>query len=182
MDVDIRKPVTRQYGIHRPLASTSISANDEDSDDDETPVTEESTVYGANEHQNGLFENNGNGLDIEERIAAQPLPGDDDYPLYDSDDESVYSDELEEARRIGGAYYAQQLAKHYLARTGRAVVQGLVAIIPRPRPTSLPPPEQRGIAVMGSRRTFQRFHAPAGKRESPPNHQLTHPIAQTQTN
>jgi SPX domain protein involved in polyphosphate accumulation len=177
MDVDIRKPVTRQYGIHRPLASTSISANDEDSDDDETPVTEESTVYGANEHQNGLFENNGNGLDIEERIAAQPLPGDDDYPLYDSDDESVYSDELEEARRIGGAYYAQQLAKHYLARTGHAVVQGLMAIIPRPRPTSLPPPEQRGIAVMGSRRTFQRFHAPAGKRESPPNH-----IAQTQTN
>ncbi|OGE52726.1 hypothetical protein PENARI_c009G09297 [Penicillium arizonense] len=164
MDVDIRKPVTRQYGIHRPLASTSISANDEDSDDDETPVTEESTVYGANEHQNGLFENNGNALDIEERIAAQPLPGDDDYPLYDSDDESVYSDELEEARRIGGAYYAQQLAKHYLARTGHAVVQGLMAIIPRPRPTSLPPPEQRGIAVMGSRRTFQRFHAPAGKR------------------
>ncbi|KAJ5861217.1 uncharacterized protein N7529_008527 [Penicillium soppii] len=170
MDVDIRKPATRQYGIHRPLASTSISANDEDSDDDETPGTDETTINShATEHQNGLFEINGNELDIEERIAAQPLPGDEDYPLYDSDDESVYSDELEEARRIGGAYYAQQLVKHYLCRTGHAVAQGLMAIIPRPRPTSLPPPEQRGIAVMGAqRRTMQRFQAPPGKRKQPP--------------
>ncbi|CAG8072945.1 unnamed protein product [Penicillium salamii] len=166
MDVDIRKPATQQYGIHRPLASTSISANDEDSDDDETPGADENGLNGhSNEHQDGLFETNGNELDIEERIAAQPLPGDEDYPLYDSDDESVYSDELEEARRIGGAYYAQQLAKHYLCRTGHAVAQGLMAIIPRPRPTSLPPPEQRGIAVLGTqRRTMQRFQAPPGKR------------------
>ncbi|KAJ5142615.1 Vacuolar transporter chaperone (Vtc4) [Penicillium bovifimosum] len=163
MGVDIRKPASRQYGIHRPLASTSISANDEDSDDDENPGMDERTLDG--ERQNGLFETNGNELDIEERIAAQPLPGDEDYPLYDSDDESVYSDELEEARRIGGAYYAQQLAKHYLIRTGHAVAQGLMAIIPRPRPTTLPPPEQRGIQVLSShRRTLQRFHAPPGKR------------------
>jgi hypothetical protein len=170
MGVDIRKPATRQFGIHRPLASTSISANDEDSDDDETPGTEESPLdEHATEHQNGLFETNGNELDIEERVAAQPLPGDEDYPLYDSDDESVYSDELEEARRIGGAYYAQKLAKHYLYRTGHAVAQGLMAIIPRPVPTLLPPPEQRGIAVFGNhRRTLQQFHAPPGKRKSLP--------------
>ncbi|KAJ6190913.1 hypothetical protein N7519_000934 [Penicillium mononematosum] len=154
MGVDIRKPATRQFGIHRPLASTSISANDEDSDDDETPVTEESPLdEHATEHHNGLFETNGNELDIEERVAAQPLPGDEDYPLYDSDDES------------GGAYYAQKLAKHYLYRAGHAVAQGLMAIIPRPVPTSLPPPEQRGIAVLGNqRRTLQQFQAPPGKR------------------
>ncbi|KAJ5976796.1 hypothetical protein N7501_000138 [Penicillium viridicatum] len=166
MGVDIRKPASREFGIHRPLASTSISANDEDSDDDETPDSHETPPHeDVTEHQNGLFETNGNELDIEERIAAQPLPGDEDYPLYDSDDESVYSDELEEARRIGGAYYAQQLAKHYLSRTGHAVAQGLMAIIPRPRPTSLPPPEQRGIAVLSNhQRTLQRFQAPPGKR------------------
>ncbi|KAJ5503624.1 hypothetical protein N7463_006498 [Penicillium fimorum] len=166
MGVDIRKPATRQFGIHRPLASTSISANEEDSDDDETPSPGESALgEQPTEHQNGLFETNGNELDIEERIAAHPLPGDEDYPLYDSDDESVYSDELEEARRIGGAYYAQQLAKHYLYRTGHAIAQGLMAIIPRPRPTSLPPPEQRGIAVLSNhQRTLQRFQAPPGKR------------------
>lgn len=170
MDVDIRKPVNRHYGIQRPLASTSISANDEDSDDDESPQTENGLENGfSNEagDDRGLFtETNGNELDIEERIAAQPLPGDEDYPLYDSDDESVDSDELEEARRVGGTYYAEQLVKYYLRRTGHAVVRGLLAILPRPRPTAMPPPEQRGIAVMGTQRTLQRFQAPPGKRKS----------------
>jgi SPX domain protein involved in polyphosphate accumulation len=108
MDTDIRKPVNRRYGIQRPMASTSISANEEDSDDDETPPSENGP-HGYSEYQDdgGLFtETNGNELDIEERISAQPVAGDEDYPLYDSDDETVDSDELEEARRIGGAYYA----------------------------------------------------------------------------
>ncbi|KAJ5084102.1 hypothetical protein NUU61_008681 [Penicillium alfredii] len=169
MDVDIRKPVTRKYGIHRPLASTSISANDDDSDDDETPGAEEEAANGlpgdAHPPQHVLFPDPGsNELDVEERIAAQPLPGDEDYPLYDSDDESVDSDELEEARRVGGVYYAEQLAKHYVRRAGSAFVNGLLALVPRPRPTTLPPAEQRGIAVLGERRTFQKFKAPPGKR------------------
>ncbi|KAJ5238413.1 hypothetical protein N7468_003032 [Penicillium chermesinum] len=145
MDVDIRKPVTQQYGIHRPLASTTLSANDDDSDDDETPDSDRAPNgfphSTSNEHL--LFtETNGNELDIEERIAAQPLPGDEDYPLYDSDDESLYPDELEEARRVGGAYYYKQLAKYYLRKT-----------------------KQRGIAVLqGTRRSLKRFQAPPGKR------------------
>ncbi|KAJ5605525.1 hypothetical protein N7510_008306 [Penicillium lagena] len=160
MDVDIRKPVSRRYGIHRPLVSTSLSANDEDSDEDESPIMQTQT-----DDPIGLFSDaNGNELDIEERIAALPSIGDADYPLYDSDDESVGTDELEEARRVGGAYYAEQLVKYYARRTGHAIVQGLLALIPRPRPTTLPPPEQRGIAVMGTQRTLQRFQAPPGKR------------------
>lgn len=171
MEVDIRKPATRHYGIKRPLNSTSLSANDEeDSDDDDSPQTEESPQnefpHGSQDNRLLFTETNGNELDIEERIAAQPLPGDEDYPLYDSDDEIDESDELEEARRVGGAYYAEQLAKHYLRRTGRALIQGFLAIIPRPRPTSLPPPEQRGIAVLGTERSLQRFQAPPGKRKS----------------
>ncbi|CAL5875209.1 uncharacterized protein PFLUO_LOCUS9513 [Penicillium psychrofluorescens] len=161
MDVDIRKPVSRRYGIHRPLPSTSLSANDEDSDEDETPSIGQTLT----DDSIGLFSDaNGNALDIEERIAALPTPGDADYPLYDSDDESVGTDELEEARRVGGAYYANQLVKYYARRTGHAIGRGLLALIPRPRPTSLPPPEQRGIAVMGAQRTLQRFQAPPGKR------------------
>ncbi|KAJ5750551.1 hypothetical protein N7533_007579 [Penicillium manginii] len=170
MDVDIRKPVTRHYGIQRPLASTSLSANDEDdSDDEDSPQSAQGPENGFAHHigdDSRLFtETNGNELDIEERIAAQPLPGDEDYPLYDSDDESVYSDELEEARRVGGTYYAKQLSKYYLQKTGRLLTQGLLAIIPRPRATPLPPPEQRGIAVLqGTQRTLKRFQAPPGKR------------------
>jgi hypothetical protein len=106
-------------------------------------------------------------LDIEERIAARPLPGDEDYPLYDSDDEydTLDSDALEEARRVGGAYYAEQLVKHYIRKTGRAIAQGLWAIVPRPRPTEMPPQEARGIQVLGTQRRFQRFQAPPGKSE-----------------
>jgi len=169
MDVDIRKPVNRHYGIQRPLASTSMSGNDDDSDDDESPQFENGLPNGYTEYGNngnGLFtETNGNELDIEERIAAQPLAGEEDYPLYDSDDEDI-DDELEEARRVGGVYYAEQLVKYYACRTGKAVMRGLLAIIPRPTPTSLPPPEQRGIAVLqGTQRSLQRFHAPPGKRK-----------------
>ncbi|KAJ5103147.1 Vacuolar transporter chaperone 4 [Penicillium argentinense] len=174
MDVDIRKPVSQHYGIRRPIASTSVSANDEeDSDDDDSPQTEQSHENGFANHlgdDSRLFtETNGNELDIEERIAAQPLPGDEDYPLYDSDDEYMYgsyfSDELEEARHIGGLYYANQLAKHYLKVTGSLLAAGFWAVIPRPRATEMPPPEQRGIQVLGPhQRSFKRFQAPPGKR------------------
>ncbi|KAE8352252.1 VTC domain-containing protein [Aspergillus coremiiformis] len=166
MDVDIRKPATRRFGIERPLPSTSLSANetpedDYDSDDDE--LDEQRADNGA--PRDDLFSgSDGNALDIEERIAAQPLPGDEDYPLYDSDEETIDSDELEEARRVGGMYYYQQLTKYYAQHAGSAVVTVLKALIPRPRPTNLPPPEQRGIAVMGNKRTVQRFIAPKGKR------------------
>ncbi|KAJ5087871.1 hypothetical protein N7456_011487 [Penicillium angulare] len=169
MDVDIRKPVNRRYGIQRPMASTSISANDEDSDEEyspDTPQPASNGLSGASPDGYPLFtETNGNELDIEERIAAQPLAGDEDYPLYDSDDEDMDEDQLEEARRVGGAYYAEQLTKYYVRKTGHYALQGLLAIIPRPRATQMPPPEQRGIAVLqGTRRTFKRYQAPPGKR------------------
>ncbi|KAF5857008.1 vacuolar transporter chaperone [Aspergillus alliaceus] len=174
MDVDIRKPATRRFGIERPLASTSLSATETpedeyDSDDDDLDEAQTGDRR-AQRADNGIArddlfaDTDGNALDIEERIAAQPLPGDEDYPLYDSDEESIDSDELEEARRVGGSYYYRQLAKFYAQQAGNAIVTGLLALVPRPRPTNLPAPEQRGIAVMGNRRTVQRFIAPKGKR------------------
>ncbi|KAE8151145.1 VTC domain-containing protein [Aspergillus avenaceus] len=175
MDVDIRKPATRRFGIERPLASTSLSANetpeDDDSDDELDDEQQFSNGRRGDRPPNGqlarddLFaDTDGNALDIEERIAVQPLPGDEDYPLYDSDDEYMDTYELEEARRVGGMYYYRQLLKYYGQQTGIALVAGLKALIPRPRPTNMPPPEQRGIAVMGDRRTVKRFTAPKGKR------------------
>ncbi|KAF7117419.1 hypothetical protein CNMCM5793_006364 [Aspergillus hiratsukae] len=177
MDVDIRKPATRRFGITRPLASTSLSANetpeDDESDEDESDEAHARARAAAREaqhsvtdaDQSALFEEaDGNALDIEERIGAQPLPGDEDYPLYDSDEESVDSDELEEARRVGGGYYYQKLIEYYTHRLGNALIRGLKAIAPGPRPTSMPPPEQNGIAVMGNQRTIKRFVAPKGKR------------------
>ncbi|GAQ06806.1 vacuolar transporter chaperone 4 [Aspergillus lentulus] len=175
MDVDIRKPATRRFGITRPLASTSLSANetpeDDESDEDESDESQARARAAARDAQHSVVgqsdlfeEDGGNALDIEERIAAQPLPGDEDYPLYDSDEESIDSDELEEARRIGGGYFYQKLAKYYIHRMGHALINGLKAIAPGPRPTSMPEPEQNGIAVMGNKRTIKRFVAPKGKR------------------
>ncbi|GMG23681.1 unnamed protein product [Aspergillus oryzae] len=166
MDVDIRKPAMRRFGIERPLASTSLSANETpedeyDSDEDELDDRQGLTNGDRRGPRNDLFaDSDGNTLDIEERIAAQPLPGDEDYPLYDSDEEdTIDADELEEARRVGGMHYYRQLAKYYAQQTGSAVVSGLIALIPRPRPTNLPPPEQRGIAVMGNKRTPKVYFA-----------------------
>ena len=191
MDVDIRKPATQRFGIQRPLASTSLSTNedtfgDDDSDEDEA---REAAASPANRRENGAvngshptespyqLERSGgfpgaeaNALDIEERIAAQPLPGDEDYPLYDSDEELISSDdeELEEARRIGGTHYAWTLTKHCARQTRDGLIYVLQALIPRPRATSLPPPESRGISVIGANRTIKRFQAPKGKRELAP--------------
>ncbi|KAI9369615.1 vacuolar transporter chaperone 4 [Aspergillus egyptiacus] len=179
MDVDIRKPATRHFGIQRPLTSTSLSANEtpeDDETDDDLDEAEDSRNGGprprsaplgpSEAEQNALFgEGDGNALDIEERIAAQPLPGDEEYPLYDSDAESVDSDELEEARRVGGRYYYQQLAKYYTHRIRSGTISLLKALIPRPVPTSMPAPEQNGITVMGNEgRAIKRFTAPKGKR------------------
>lgn len=181
MDVDIRKPATRRFGIERPVPSTSQSTNDdtpedEDSDDDEPQLQaarqqindrQISGQAGQGEEENALFANTGNAMDIEERIAAQ-FPSDEDYPLYDSDQESADEDELEEARRVGGMYYYRVLGKAYAHRTANALVEGLKKVAPRPRPTNLPPPEQTGITVIGPQRSAKRFKAPKGKRTSSP--------------
>lgn len=178
MDVDIRKPATRRFGIERPLLSTSQSTNedtpeDEDSDDElpqPDPAERQTTtrqVDGVEDPTAALFEHpNGNALDVEERIAAQQLARDEDYPLYESDEESIDSEELEEARRVGGIYYYRILTRYYAHRTAATLLTTLKTLIPRPRPTTLPPPSQAGISVIAppSQRTAKRFHAPKGKR------------------
>ncbi|KAL4785800.1 VTC domain-containing protein [Aspergillus varians] len=164
MDVDIRKPASRHFGIQRPLTSTSLSANETPEDDEESDEDMPRERYGITEYSALFSDAGGNELDIEERIAAQPLPGDEDYPLYDSDEESIDSDELEEARRVGGWYYYEELAKYYIQQSTTGAVNLLKALIPRPMPTSLPPPQSNGLAVLGNRRTIKRFQAPKGKR------------------
>jgi hypothetical protein len=191
MDVDIRKPVTRRYGIERPTHSTSISTSTDTLDEDETedeegevdravdiPSAHEAQPLRQDEHavdghrRNGLLpEAPGNELDVEERIAANFLAGDDDYPLYDSDDESEYSDALEEARRVGGMYYYKKLLGYYLHRTGHVAWEVLKSLTPGPRATQMPDEGTNGIAVMGTgRRTVKRFIAPKGKRKRSPSY------------
>lgn len=189
MDVDIRKPITRGFGIGRPTQSnqsTSEDLLDEDDSDDENgdyegkqraQGNEGPSTNGQQQQQNGNQDDvaaqrdfdlqaAGNSLDIEERIAAQALLGGDDYPIYDSDDEWSGSEELEEAKRIGGLHYRMTQAKHITRHTGRRCLGFFKLIAPIPRATTFIPGTAPGHKVLGNQIEVKRFKAPKGKSES----------------
>ncbi|KAF2876680.1 VTC domain-containing protein [Massariosphaeria phaeospora] len=186
MDVDIRKPVSHKFGISRPTASNDISTSggnlDEDSDDDEAlPLADDNPSddrlqrlrdardvmeqhdldrrrdYGTITNGDGP-----NSLDIEERIAAQPIPQD-DYPIYDSDSED--EDELEEARRAGGWQYRTKVVKHKAKVFGDALWNGVGKLIPRPTPTEVDAGAfTAGVPSWKQPGEMKKFKAPKGKR------------------
>lgn len=194
MAVDIRKPVSRRFGIERPGQaanySTSDEALDEDTDDDEDDENEEGiegedevrTLQGIEEPENDPGHRHlreareamdeyeraralsppGNSLDIEERLAALPLSHPDDYPIYDSDDDS---DDMEDAKKIGGWYYRRKVLKHHLVLTGEYLASRLKAI--SPKPMSIPPNTRVSSSVMAGQVEAKRFKAPKGKRKPP---------------
>lgn len=189
MDVDIRKPVTHKFGIQRPGASNDISTsgNQDDESEDEDAAMGLPNVDGLEEddrmrrlreardvmEQNevdrrrdyGTINGNDepNALDIEERIAAQPV-NTDDYPIYDSDSED--ENDLEEARRVGGWHYRQALAKHKAVEFGNTLSKFFWTIVPRPRPTDVGDGGfHLGVPSWKQPGEMKRFKAPRGKRE-----------------
>lgn len=194
MDVDIRKPITHPFGIERPTQSTSITNSDDpmdDETDDDEPYDEMANgakpyatqtepddegirrlqeardamnIY-EQEQNASNHEATGNSLDVEERVAAEPIVGDEDYPLYDSEDESSDPDQLEEARRIGGLYYRGRLAEHSLRLTGRYILNALRNFAPVPRPTPMPATDSSRLATLGDETHIKKFKAPKGKRK-----------------
>jgi DNA replication licensing factor MCM4 len=108
----------------------------------------------------------GNAFDIEERLAAQRLIGGDDYPLYDSDDESTDQEELEAARRAGGLRHRVKVANHIMHTLGRQMINGLRYLTPFPRPTELPEGTSGRVRnMLKGQIQIKRFRAPKGKRE-----------------
>lgn len=169
MDVDIRKPVTHQFGIQRPGQSTHSSTSDDDADDsdDEFDNLEDGegddntrilTEARAQFHNRDLA-TTGNSLDIEEQIAAQPLS--DPYPLYDSDDEDAETDVIEEARQSGQKikFFGLVLKKHL-----RMVGESVTKLLPTPKPTSIPRTGVQALAFGNEEITQKRFRAPKGKK------------------
>ncbi|KAL9126466.1 MAG: hypothetical protein Q9217_004487 [Psora testacea] len=213
MGVDIRKPITRRFGIERPNQSTSYSTSDdidEDSDDDDdddddieegeeedndddgsetaqvgsagTDATTPDETIDSDRNLRHLREARdameqydmartadptANDLDMEERIAAQPLTHNpEDYPLYDSEDEDEFADDLPEAKRKGGWPYYWKVFKHHASLASSKTASALSHIIPMPKPTALPPstaPTGFGN-VPSTSITARRFKAPPGKR------------------
>jgi hypothetical protein len=176
MDVDIRKPITSHFGIQRPgqstLATTSDDDDDDDDSDDEFGEASQSTVAGepdenahqlrdAREERDLRFRARGNALDVEEELASQPI--NEDYPLYDSDEEDADNDAIEEARQVGGWRYYSLVLKKYARSAGQHALSALRALKPTPRPTGMP--------TNGSMQPIRRdqiqskhFKAPKGKK------------------
>ncbi|GAB1744660.1 hypothetical protein NU219Hw_g2199t1 [Hortaea werneckii] len=181
MDVDIRKPASHNFGLDRPGhstdASTSAAMDDDDTDDemeredDERPVNDDDNVQRLRAARDALeqheeerrFEQaNGNLMDEEERMDQKPIAHvDEDYPLYESDDEE---DALEEAKRIGGWTYRWQLTKHYAHLTADKTLDLLKQSTPLPKPTPVPA-RPGGMGIPRSDAVTQkRFKAPRGKK------------------
>lgn len=185
MDVDIRKPVTHRFGIERPGhstdASTSAGALDDDDSEDELDVEvangeavnddDENTRRlraardALEQHEQDRHFANGtdpNTMDEEERTAHRPLgAAEEDYPIYDSDDED---DDLEEAKRIGGWHYRSKLAQHYISAAGDKLLYALSASKPVPKPTQIPA-KSGGLGVPDANTVSEkRFKAPKGKK------------------
>ena len=181
MDVDIRKPITHRFGIERPNQAVSYSTSDDPLDDDsedeeEDDETEEGNTDGSQHDDNtdtdqtmrhlretraameqyeiARTSDPANTLDIEERIATASIHQDED-PIYDSDDET---DDLEEAKRVGGWHYRRKLLKHHVSLVPSYLTAFFSSIIPTPKPTLLPSTTNQPPI------TSRRFRAPPGKR------------------
>ena len=193
MDVDIRKPANRGFeGIKRPEATTTNSTDD-DIDDDSTDADSESeesyepgsdgvsqtaesdqSIRRLREARDALEQYDmarntdpaGNNLDIEERIAAVPTSHHpDDYPLYDSDDEDVAAEELEEARRVGSWHYRLTMLRQHLSLAFQKMAHFLSFLILSPKSTPIPGSTMAALGdVPPNAIEAKRFKAPKGKR------------------
>ncbi|KAG9552916.1 SPX-domain-containing protein, partial [Aureobasidium melanogenum] len=188
MDVDIRKPVSHRFGIERPGQSTDISTSghmDDDTDDEmedaaNLPNGDDENYRRLRAARDALEQHevaqrmdygttNGgadpNSLDEEERLAARPITDDDDYPLYDSDDED---DDLEEAKRIGGWTYRRKLMTHYAEKVGDKLASAFRLAAPTPKPTAMPSNGNASMGIPNARNNDQvrekRYKAPKGKK------------------
>jgi hypothetical protein len=183
MGVDIRKPVSHSFGIERGEQSqdTSTTADDmDDESDDEIDRIEtghNENIRRPHDLGEGLEEHdrasNGetagsptlheqpNELDVEERISAKPIAGNDDYPLYDTEDED---NDLDEAKKVGGWHYTRLVLKKKAKEAGSSILYGLMLLVPHPMATEMPAdtgtlgiPKRTGVG--------KRFKAPKGKSE-----------------
>lgn len=191
MEVDIRKPVSHKFGIERPGGSNDISTSgnlDDDSDDEDAvmglpvvngnedddrlrrlrearDVMEQNEMARTRDYGTITNGNNPNTLDVEERVAAA-RSRDDDYPIYDSDSEDEEED-FETARQEGGFRYYLKRAERTATNVSTSLINGLIAIIPRPTPTDVGSGGfSLGVPTWKQQGDVKRFKAPKGKRRS----------------
>jgi SPX domain protein involved in polyphosphate accumulation len=167
MDVDIRKPISHDFGIRRHGHSTTSGSTSDDDEDDEidsddedhSSIARSSTAPAQNSVQRVHQQL---GLDdLEGQTAGEAA----EYNLYESDDEDDSSeDALEEARRVGGVTYYVALAKAYGKAAGRGTAGFLWAIFPHPRSSTVPRSNRLQMFFGEQQIVNKRFKAPKGKK------------------
>ena len=180
MDVDIRKPIIRRFGIDRPNQSASYSTSDDPLDDDDSDE-EDAPAPGVDGHQgtNGTADSDpgihrlreardaleeqdvsrrisgavrDENMDMEEQLAAGLVPHPDDYPIYDSEDEN--EEDYDEARKQGGWPYVRSLLKHHVVAMENGAATFVGWLLPTPQPT----------VATAATSEMKRFKAPSGKK------------------
>jgi SPX domain protein involved in polyphosphate accumulation len=168
MDVDIRKPVSHNFGIHRTSAgqsgTTSTSDDDEDfdTDDEEAGMTSSSGPEASLPPVNGRSRRTVMPSDVEGQLADHAV-GDESYPLYDSDEDDE-EDRLEEARRVGGLTYFHTLVSVHGKAVGHKLLSALYALTPHPRGSTVPRSERLQMLFGDSQLQTKKFKAPKGKK------------------
>ncbi|EQB57050.1 VTC domain-containing protein [Colletotrichum gloeosporioides Cg-14] len=165
MDVDIRKPATHDFGIHRPNQSATATTSDDEDDDLDSDDEEGALIISNNGATNGESSRQGaarNGAaDIEDQ-TTDALEGEDF--LYDSDEEYDADEVLEEARRVGGWTYYSTLASTKARAFGQGAVDVLKWAVPHPRGSVIPRREATTQLFGTGPVQTKRFKAPKGKK------------------
>ena len=188
MDVDIRKPATHNFGLNRPGQSTDNSTSgamdeDEDTEDEMDAEDDERTLTDGNHNDDNIqrlraardameqheeerrmegANGDANTLDEEERVAHAPIAHpDDDYPLYDSDDDE---EDMAAAKRAGGLTYRWKLIKSHTALATDKILDVLKQAAPTPKPTDIPAREGGMGRPAANVASEKRFKAPKGKK------------------
>ncbi|GKT55129.1 vacuolar transporter chaperone 4 [Colletotrichum tofieldiae] len=171
MDVDIRKPATHDFGIHRPNHSATTTTSDDDEDDELDSDDEEGPLLSGNNGATngessgqGAARNGGTRLDVEGQTIDTIAPVDNDDFLYDSDEEYDADEALEEARRVGGWTYYSALASTKARAIGERAVDVLKWAVPHPRGSEIPRRELQTQLFGSGQIQTKRFKAPKGKK------------------
>jgi hypothetical protein len=172
MDVDIRKAVSHDFGIHRQeqsaTTSTSDFENDLDSDDDDylpdDPKNGTSApAPSAGASSQALGSNGVVAADIEDQTIDQPAEIE-AYPIYDSDEEYDENYVLEEARRIGGWHYYKTLASWQARKFKRGVHSIARRFIRAQEGSSIPRREVQQSLIGSADIQSKKLKAPHGKK------------------
>jgi hypothetical protein len=171
MDVDIRKPVTHDFGIRRPgLSGTTNTSDDDeelDSDDEELQASGRNGTNGESSAQGARGLRELPPIDVEGQMTDLPT-ADEDYAIYNSDDEYDERYELAQAKRSGGwRYYSTLLSaktRHLRPHFGKHVISALKLAIPAPRSTQVERSDRLQALFGHDPIQTKKFKAPPGKK------------------